>query len=283
MFQTGQLYTRKDVQDRLGVPEGRRGGQWQNGYPTYDGQLFIFCNVGAPGRTGHDYPNQWDGEELIWTARTGATLDQPLMRQVASGGLPIHVFWRSNNEDARFTYRGRAEVLSAEATAPARFRFGFEPQAESAAFVPASAPPAPAKPGRAVGSSDEDLRRLLSRLALSIQQRIEASGELRVGQNPLRKGPNLSDILAALNTKWTEQSGRCQLCGGLIPLNPSNRLLQLSPDRIDSTAKTYAAENLHLTHLGCNLAKNNATMADWQEYLAMVRGLSAAPPTPQIE
>ena len=50
-FTVGEIYSRKAVQDLLGVPEGKRGGQWQNGYPRYDGQLYIFCNVDTVGRT----------------------------------------------------------------------------------------------------------------------------------------------------------------------------------------------------------------------------------------
>jgi hypothetical protein len=45
----------------------------------------------------------------------------------------------------------------------------------------------------------------------------------------------------------------------------------MSPDRIDSDAKTYDPTNVHLAHLGCNLAKSSGSMEDWQEYLAVIR------------
>ncbi len=439
-FTVGETYTRKAVQDLLGVPEGKRGGQWQNGYPRYDGQLYIFCNVDAVGRTGHDYPNSWDGDDLLWVGRTGASLRQPVMKEIASNAVPVHVFWRSNSADPQFTYRGSARTLSAEDTTPARFRFGFpgagqtappseesklrggatlrqllgadgrlfaksefgpihsgwpalsfssrkvagdfaqgfrrdrdfvlaigtsdpastedpahrsrvlsavtvEPKApiDTDQIVPAAdweaavakwgrkwewslpvieayefAPYAEARRvmpatyaslgnmanlGRCVSVSPDDLetlldlplvpvdlvlraavravvamnpahpdvRKTLSLLAMNIQQRIQLSGQERLGHHPVRKGPNLSDILAALGAKWSEQNGCCLLCGEPIPLAPKNHLLQMSPDRIDSDAKTYDSGNVHLTHLGCNLAKSSGSMDEWQEYLAMIR------------
>jgi hypothetical protein len=443
-FSVGETYTRKAVQDLLGVPEDKRGGQWQNGYPRYQGQLYIFCNVDAAGRTGHDYPNSWDGGDLLWVGRTGANLRQPLMQQIATNAVPIHVFWRSNNANPQFTYRGLARALAAEDTIPARFRFGFptttapisgpaqlrprggatlrqllgvdgrlfaksefgpihagwpalsfssrklagdfaqgfrrgrdfvlavgtsDPSSTedplhrsrvlSAATLESKAPistsqvvpstdweaavakwgrkwewslpvvaaydfaPYPearrvmpttysslgnmANLGRCVSVSPDDLealldlplvpvdlalraavrtvmamnptepdvRKALSQLAMNIQQRIQLSGQERLGRHPMRKGPNLSDILAALGTKWSEQKGCCPLCGQPIPLRPTNRLLQMSPDRIDSDVKTYDPQNVHITHLGCNLAKSSGSMEEWQEYLAMIRASAA--------
>lgn len=445
-FVVGRTYTRKAVQDLLGVPEGKRGGQWQNGYPRYDGELYIFCNVGAAGRTGHDYANTWDGDDLLWVGRTGASLRQPIMQQIATNAVPIHVFWRSNSANPQFTYRGPARTLSAEDTTPARFRFGF-PEVTRHALTPGSAKSQPRtgttlrellgadgrlfaksefgpihtgwpalsfssrkvasdfaqsfRRGRdfvlAVGTSDPastedpshrsrvlsaatleprapigtnqvvppthweaavakwgrkwewslpvaeafdfapypdarrvmpttyaslgyianlgrcvsvdpgdlealldlplmpvelalrdgvravmvmnpsepDVRKALSQLAINIQQRIQLSGQERLGHHPERKGPNLSDILTALGVKWSQQKGCCLLCGEPIPLSPKNRLLQMSPDRIDSDTKTYDPENVHLTHLGCNLAKSSGSMDEWQEYLAMIRASRA--------
>jgi putative restriction endonuclease len=64
MFEVGVQYTRAEVQEELSVPESRRGGDWDTGYTSYNGALYIFCNIGSAGRTGHDYPNRWDGEQL---------------------------------------------------------------------------------------------------------------------------------------------------------------------------------------------------------------------------
>ena len=430
MFSVGNTYTRRQVQEMLGVPEEKRGGHWQNGYPLYDNQLYIFCNVGAPGRTGHDYPNQWDGDDLVWVARNGATLEQPLMRQISANAFPIHVFARSENERADFEYHGVARTLSSENTVPARFRLGFgsneaevlklgqllfadsrlfaksefgpvhdgwpalsfssrkiaadfaadfrrdrdfviyigttdpnaTPNAEHRSRLLSAVTFEPRTPidtrqivspqsweettskwgvrwewsfpvldayefkpfpdaravlgktyaqlgqismlGRCVevdlgergalldqlvfrkrlriqsaaqqasllNSDDPDVRRALSSLALGIQQRIEQSEKERIGRSPVRAGPNLSDLIISLNAKWKEQGGVCALCGGPLIPNGANRLLQPSPDRIDSANKSYAASNLHLTHLGCNLAKSSCPMEQWDEFLRVLRG-----------
>jgi len=74
-----------------------------------------------------------------------------------------------------------------------------------------------------------------------------------------------------LNRLWREQKAQCALCGHPIPLKPKNRLLQISRDRTDSGNTTYDWRNTRLTHLACNLGKNDASLSEWQEYLAMVR------------
>jgi len=49
-------------------------------------------------------------------------------------------------------------------------------------------------------------------------------------------------------------------------------LLQASADRIDSALPNYDAKNIHITNLGCNLAKNDVSMAEFAEWLTIVRG-----------
>src|SRR5258708_1415436 len=69
-FEVGAQYTRAQIQQSLDVPEDRRGGDWATGYTRFADELFVFCNVGSAGRTGHDYPNRWDGEQLVWSAKS---------------------------------------------------------------------------------------------------------------------------------------------------------------------------------------------------------------------
>src|ERR1700694_2021399 len=54
-FEVGRQYTRAQVQDALNVPEDQRDGDWLTGYTRFNDELFVFCNVGTAGRTGHDY------------------------------------------------------------------------------------------------------------------------------------------------------------------------------------------------------------------------------------
>jgi hypothetical protein len=65
---------------------------------------------------------------------------------------------------------------------------------------------------------------------------------------------------------------RTAVCQGLLLPATKNHLLQCSPDRIDSLDIAYDEANTHITHLGCNLAKNKVTLADFEDWLMVVRG-----------
>ncbi|MEJ1937521.1 DUF3427 domain-containing protein, partial [Nostoc sp. NIES-2111] len=123
-FDTGAQYTRAQIQQLLGVPEHRRGGDWATGYTKFGDELFVFCNVGSAARTGHDYPNRWDGEQLIWSAKNRPNVAQPIMRAIAAGALTTHVFHRSADRSP-FTYAGRAKAVDIQNTTPVVVRWGF--------------------------------------------------------------------------------------------------------------------------------------------------------------
>lgn len=40
---------------------------------------------------------------------------------------------------------------------------------------------------------------------------------------------------------------------------------------IDSARKVDDSENVHLTHVGCNLAKSFASIQEWEDYLDVLR------------
>jgi hypothetical protein len=122
-----------------------------------------------------------------------------------------------------------------------------------------------------LNTDDRVLRQELSRLANGIIHDIAASGTPRSGSNPLRLGPNLSDVFRILMNRWNEQDGLCALCDRPIPLTTANKLLQMSRDRTESTNRAYDWENTRLTHLACNLGKRDASLDDWREYLALIR------------
>lgn len=122
-----------------------------------------------------------------------------------------------------------------------------------------------------LNTDNRTLKKELSRLMNAIQSDISRSQEESRGHYPLRRGPNSSDIYKALLDCWNKQKGRCALCGVAIPIVTQNKLLQMSRDRIDSSEKTYDSRNLQITHLGCNLAKSDATLAEWREFYEMFR------------
>ncbi|UNC16241.1 hypothetical protein FE249_18670 (plasmid) [Acidiphilium multivorum] len=110
------------------------------------------------------------------------------------------------------------------------------------------------------------------RMAERIAQRIARSGTVDPRTNPVRFGANISDTIVIITRKWMqEQGGLCALCGTALEAT-DHPLLQPSPDRIDSSIPSYAADNLQITHLACNLAKNAWSNNQFAEWLEHVRG-----------
>lgn len=121
----GTKFTRADVQNALNVPEEKRGGNWDTGYTEYDGEFFVFCNLGVAGRTGHDYDNRWEGGTLVWRAKTSTHTGQPQIVRLVSGNTPAHIFCREMDRGA-FTYAGRARAAAVEDTVPVTVRWTFD-------------------------------------------------------------------------------------------------------------------------------------------------------------
>ncbi len=103
----GNTYTRVEVQEVIGEPSPSHQGKWGTGYTEHNGEFHIFANIGGAGRTGHDYPNEWDGDVLHWCAKTGTHRDQPAMKRLLSEGTTSHIFTRHHDRDP-FTYHGVA-------------------------------------------------------------------------------------------------------------------------------------------------------------------------------
>ncbi len=91
-------------------------------------------------------------------------------------------------------------------------------------------------------------------------------------RHPVRDAPPIAELQQLLLERWNEQQGRCALCLQMIPLPTDKKLLQCSPDRIHSNNPSYARENVQITHLGCNWAKNDRTEDEFMEWLKMIRG-----------
>lgn len=124
----------------------------------------------------------------------------------------------------------------------------------------------------ALDTNNKTLSKEISRLVNLISKDIEQSLTTYGAIHPLRISPNISDLFIGLSQMWAKQGGRCALCSQPVPINTKNKLLQLSRDRIDSGNKEYGISNIQLTHLGCNLAKSSASMAEWSEFLGVLNG-----------
>ena len=107
-------------------------------------------------------------------------------------------------------------------------------------------------------SRDKVLNEEAVRIAELIQNRVDASGSIQIRKAPQRSAP--IDLILLVADKLREQPLSCALCGGLMFLQSSNKLLQPSPDRIDSRLDSYGREDFQLVHLACNLAKNDVTV-----------------------
>jgi len=107
------------------------------------------------------------------------------------------------------------------------------------------------------------------RLADLVFSRVALSGQVVQKTAPIRSAP--TDLMLQIATLLTESPLTCGLCGGLMTLRPNNKLLQPSGDRRDSNLGDYGPLNYQLVHLACNLGKNSASEAEFQEWLDVVR------------
>ena len=120
--------------------------------------------------------------------------------------------------------------------------------------------------------ADKSLKEEIYRMALRIAQRAGMSNMQTSRLNPQRDANPPYDTQQMLFNKWEEQKGRCGLCQRPIPMPPATGLLQPSPDRIDSKNTSYRDDNVHITHLGCNYAKNKFDIDAFEDWLEVISG-----------
>lgn len=123
-FKRGAEYTRWDILRALGLPEDTSGGNWFTGYNEHQGSVYVFANIGVPGRTGHDYKNAWEGENLRWFAKNRTKLSHPQIQKLIDRMTPVHIFWRTAN-DRPFRYAGQAKAVEVKDTSPVEVLWSF--------------------------------------------------------------------------------------------------------------------------------------------------------------
>lgn len=121
----GQNYTRSQVAAIINMPENRQAGSWLTGYDQWENAIYVFAGVGTAGRTGHDYPNRWDGARLIWYGKGTTRLGQPMIDRIVSNEVPVHIFWRGRDK-APFTYAGIGTAVEVTDTEPVNVLWDFE-------------------------------------------------------------------------------------------------------------------------------------------------------------
>lgn len=119
MFTIGREYSKNEIYEILKVPSERRKGAWDTGYREYENNIFIFSNVGIPGRTGHNYNNYWDGDLFVWEAKTNSNINQPLIKRMLSPsqGQNNYLFTRVHDKSP-FTFEGNVQVYQYQDTVP---------------------------------------------------------------------------------------------------------------------------------------------------------------------
>jgi 5-methylcytosine-specific restriction enzyme A len=125
MFTVGQQYSKLDIYELLGVPANKRKGEWNKGYRTYGDNIFIFSNVGIPGRTGHDYNNYWDGDLFVWEATKLSNVNQPQIKKMLSGSKTVLLFTRTDDR-SKFTFEGIVIAKEVAKTAPVQIIWQFK-------------------------------------------------------------------------------------------------------------------------------------------------------------
>jgi len=118
----------------------------------------------------------------------------------------------------------------------------------------------------------KELKQEVYRWAALIDPRVIPSDSASTRWNPHREANPRTETMEMLFKKWETQKGFCGLCQRPIPMPAAPGLLQPSPDRIDSTKADYRTENVHITHLGCNYAKNKYSVDAFEDWLEVVSG-----------
>lgn len=116
-FLVDRPYTRKDVYRVIGIDENTKGGNWETGYNKFKNDYFIFTNIGIPGRTGHNYHNQFLGNELFWFAKSDTNINQPQIKELLNPPGFVYVFYRIDNSKP-FVFAGTAVVKKYQDTSP---------------------------------------------------------------------------------------------------------------------------------------------------------------------
>lgn len=124
VFEIGAKYTRRQIQDILGIPDGQRGGDWDTGYHEHEGEFYIFTHVAGPGRTGHNYGNHFVGDDLVWFGRTGSKVSHPQIQRLTAEDTVVRVFYRTADRDP-FVYHGVARVADISDETPVKVVWSF--------------------------------------------------------------------------------------------------------------------------------------------------------------
>ncbi len=111
-FTVGEQYTRAQIGEIIRPENPPRGGDWTTGYCRIDDKLFIFMNIGVPGRTGHDFENRFFEEtrKIEWFSKPNKHSSNPLFQKIIFNEIKLLFFGRWNQNHSLFTFLGEGVV-----------------------------------------------------------------------------------------------------------------------------------------------------------------------------
>lgn len=110
-------YTKKDIYKIIGIPTSTHGGNWDTGYNFFNNDFFIFANINIPGRTGHNYENRFEGNLLLWYAKTYTKLSNPQIKLLLNPPGYVYIFYRFDNSKP-YIFSGTGIPFSYQDTTP---------------------------------------------------------------------------------------------------------------------------------------------------------------------
>ncbi|MGC6535909.1 MAG: endonuclease NucS domain-containing protein [Candidatus Puniceispirillaceae bacterium] len=113
MFKRGVKYKRDEIAQIARPENPPRGGNWTTGYDRIDDYLYVFMNMGVPGRTGHNFDNHYDPDTrtLIWFGKPNSHSGQPTFEKLMTGELKP-LFFARWDQSHPFTFLGSGKVIS---------------------------------------------------------------------------------------------------------------------------------------------------------------------------
>jgi 5-methylcytosine-specific restriction protein A len=121
-FLKGVQLTRNEIWQYFHPNQGDKpkGGNWDTGYVVEGDELVAFLNIGAAGRTGHDFDNAYDteSETITWFGKPNTHSQQPLFKKLIDEKLTPHFFARWDSNNTKFTYLGEGKIISFEDNIP---------------------------------------------------------------------------------------------------------------------------------------------------------------------
>ncbi|WP_085987278.1 DUF3427 domain-containing protein [Pseudomonas alabamensis] len=124
-FILGEIYSRSDVFKILGLSPEPKGGAWFTGYTEHEGNAFIFCNIGAPGRTGHNYENYFEGDRLVWSGKGPSKLQHNSIQRLLKPLGRVYIFYRQSDREP-FIFAGVAKPYQVSNTSPVKVIWDFD-------------------------------------------------------------------------------------------------------------------------------------------------------------